>query len=224
MCWKYLILLQIEHMIRVSEIIGDIVHNQPFLEDALHNNYLNLTGFAEYIRPFIEEKTGKSISTHAIKMALSRLERPTNLPPYNVRYSYNQLNTTSGIILMSLIRSPKTEEKIQSLLSLGRKSLNHYLAVIQGSREIDVLYDDSFSQEIGLLIPQELQILKVQNLSLCSIQLKDDEIYQKWLFYSVTKKLAFHNINILQVISTYHELGVVVQSTDLKKTVTVLMG
>jgi hypothetical protein len=40
----------------------------------------------------------------------------------------------------------------------------------------------------------------------------------------VTKKLAFHDINIIQVISTYHELGVVVRDEDLKKTVTVLLS
>ncbi|MDP2103957.1 MAG: hypothetical protein Q8K26_03485, partial [Candidatus Gracilibacteria bacterium] len=187
-------------------------------------NYLNLTGFAEYIRPFIEEKTLKSTSTHAIKMALSRMERPTHLPVYNVRYTHNQINTISGIILMSLIRSPGSEEKIQSFLSLGRANLNRYLAVIQGSREIDLLYEEALSGDIESIMPENLQILKIHNLSICSIQLRDDDVYQKGLFYSVTKKLAFHGINILQVISTYHELGVVVQSADLKKAVTVLMG
>lgn len=211
-------------MIRVSEIIQDIVHNQPFLEDALHNNYLNLTGFAEYIRPFIEEKTGKLTSTHAIKMALSRMERPNSLPDYNVRYSHNQISTISEITLMSLVRSRKCEDTIPSLLALRQNDLNRYLTITYGSREIDLLYEQSIAKDLEKIIPQDLQILRVHNLSVCSIQLRDNDVYQKWLFYAVTKKLAFHNINILQVISTYHELGVVVQSEDLKKTVTVLLG
>ena len=98
------------------------------------------------------------------------------------------------------------------------------MAIIEGSREIDVLYDKSFSSDIEELFPEDLRILTVEGLSLCSLLLRDEEIYQKGLFYSVTKKLAFHEINIIQVISTFHELGVVVQEKDLKNTVTVLLS
>jgi hypothetical protein len=43
------------------------------------------------------------------------------------------------------------------------------------------------------------------------------------LLYSVTKQLAFHKINILQLISTYHELGIIIAEKDIKATVTVLL-
>lgn len=43
MCYKILYLLHTEHMIRISEIIAEIVEGQPFLEDALRHGYLNLT-------------------------------------------------------------------------------------------------------------------------------------------------------------------------------------
>ena len=224
MCWYNNILLHIEHMIRISEIISDIVAWQPFLEDALQNDYLNLTGFSEYIRSYVEERAGKPISAHAIKMALSRMNPPKQLSPYSVRCNHNQVSTISGLSLMSILKSPNSQKIIWNLQSLKRGELNSYMAVIEWSREIDIFYDRTFSTIIEEYFPANLRILTMSGLSLCSLHLRDEEIYQKGLFYSVTKKLAFHDINIIQVISTYHELGVVVCDDDLRKTVTVLLS
>ncbi len=202
----------------------DIVAWQPFLEDALQHGYLNLTGFSEYIRPYIEERTGKSVSAHAIKMTLSRMNHPENLSPYKLRCSHNQISTISNLNLMSILKSPHTREIIWKLQSLKQNELNSYFAITEWSREIDLFYDQTFSTILEEQLPENLRILAMKWLSLCSLHLRDEEIYQKGLFYSVTKKLAFHDINIIQVISTYHELGVVVRDEDLKKTVTVLLG
>ncbi|MDD2486905.1 MAG: hypothetical protein PHS92_00845 [Candidatus Gracilibacteria bacterium] len=211
-------------MIRISDIIQEIVVGQPFLEDALQHGYLNLTGFSEYIRPYVEKIAGKSISSHAIKMTLSRLDYPKNLFPYNIRCEHNQINTISGLNLMSIIKNPNTQEMIGKLNYLKNNEINRYMAIIEGSREIDIFYDYTFGSKIEEIIPAHLGILTIKGLSLCSLQLRDEEIYQKGLFYSVTKKLAFHDINIIQVISTYHELGIVIRDEDLKKVVTVLLS
>ncbi|MBP9779076.1 hypothetical protein KBD33_00465 [Candidatus Gracilibacteria bacterium] len=211
-------------MIRISEIISDIVAGQPFLEDALQQGYLNLTGFSEYIQPYIEERVGKSVSAHAIKMALSRMNHPENLSPYGIRCSHNQISTISGLSLTSIAKSPNIQEKIGKLHSMKRSELNSYMAIIEGSREIEIFYDRSLVSILDQELPSHLRILTLENLSLCSLHLRDEEIYQKGLFYSITKKLAFHDINIIQVISTYHELGVVVRDDDLKKTVTILLS
>ena len=112
MCCNELLLLQIEHMLRISEIVLEIVEGQPFLEDALRHGYLNLTGFSEYIRPYVEERTGRSVSTHAIKMALSRLDHPENLSPYRLRCNCNQLSTISGLSLISISKTPGSLEII----------------------------------------------------------------------------------------------------------------
>lgn len=211
-------------MRKISDVINDIVISQPFLEEALHHGYLNLTGFSEYIRPQVEKEAQKEVSIHAIKMALSRMNHPETLSPYDIHYSHGQINTMSGLNLMSILKSPNTQEIICKLHSLRWKELNSYMAITEGSREIDIFYDQSFSSVIEELVPMNLRILTLEKLSLCSLQLRDEEIYQKWLFYSVTKKLAFHDINIIQVISTYHELGVIVRDEYLKKAVNILLN
>ena len=64
-------------MKKISTVISELIRQSPFLEDGLYKGYINLTAFAENIRPFIEKETQKEVSIHAIKMALSRFEVPT---------------------------------------------------------------------------------------------------------------------------------------------------
>ncbi len=63
-------------MKKLSTILSDIIIGKPFLEEAIANNYLNLTAFSEYIQPYIQKELQKDVSIHAIKMALSRFARP----------------------------------------------------------------------------------------------------------------------------------------------------
>ena len=67
------------------------------------------------------------------------------------------------------------------------------------------------------------QLLMVTGLGLVSWTLSESEMNTPWLFYTVTKRLAFHDINIVQVLSTYHELWLLVREEDLKDAVLVLM-
>lgn len=53
------------------------------------------------------------------------------------------------------------------------------MAITEGSREIDIFYDESFSSVMEDLVPMNLRILTLERLSLCSLQLRDEEIYQK---------------------------------------------
>ena len=61
-------------MKKISSILESLILTQPFLEDALLYGYLNLTAFAEYVQPHIQKELEKNVSTHAIKMALSRYQ------------------------------------------------------------------------------------------------------------------------------------------------------
>lgn len=68
-------------MIKISHVIENIVLRQPFLEEALSNSFLNLTAFSEYIQSYVIREAQKDVSIHAIKMSLSRLEKPKEVLP-----------------------------------------------------------------------------------------------------------------------------------------------
>ena len=72
--------------------------------------------------------------------------------------------------------------------------------------EIDIIFVSDMYLLLQNRIAVSLQTLLVQDLGLVSLHLSEQEIAKPGLFYHVTKKLAFHGINIIQILSTYHEL------------------
>ena len=211
-------------MKKISEIIEQVIVTQPFLEEALAFGFLNLTAFAEYIRPYIERESQKSLSVHAIKMALSRMEKPKNIREKIPKRSFHNMSTRIGLSIMTLPRSSKSVEIVTGCMIETRRKNDHFFTMIEGIHEIDIIYETSIHQHLLWQIPVSLQLLCVPDLALISIDLSDIEISTPWLFYSITKQLAFHNINIIQVLSTYHEFGIIVSVSNLKHAVSVLMS
>jgi len=94
-----------------------VIIQQPFTEEALHHGFLNLTGFAEYIRPYVEKEAQKQVSNHAIKMALSRMERPEELSKYVPDFQSKHTIIMGNLTIMSVIRSSIVIQKIHALFS-----------------------------------------------------------------------------------------------------------
>jgi len=88
---------------------------------------------------------------------------------------------------------------------------------------IYLVFEDELMSLVQESFPKHLQLLMVSGLGLVSGELSESEMTRPGLFYTVTKRLAFHGINIVQVLSTYHELWILVREEDIKKAVLVLM-
>lgn len=209
-------------MKKISEVIRDLVSKQPFLEEALSFWFLNLTAFAEYIQPYIEKEAKKTVSIHAIKMALSRMDIPLEITPWNYG-GFQKISTRMGLSIMTIARSPKNISLITHLMLEKQKRRDHFFTIIEWVHEIDIIFETKDTDLLHEKIPQTLQILIVSGLWLISCELSDKEISTPWLFYRVTKKLAFYDINIIQVLSTYHELGVIMAEGDIKRGVNILL-
>mgnify|MGYP003599855371 FL=1 len=97
-----------------------------------------------------------------------------------------------------------------------KKSDACFFTMIEGTEEIDLIYDMKLAPEIRTLIPESLHTLTLQDLAIISLHLSDSEIETPGIFYQLTKRLAFHGINIIQILSTYHELGIIVKQEDMK--------
>jgi hypothetical protein len=210
-------------MKKLSTILSDIIIGKPFLEEAIVNNYLNLTAFSEYIRPYIQKELQKDISIHAIKMALSRFTRPWEVPMNTMSHWLKKISTRTGLSILTLARIPKNIELITQFMIEKKRSDKHFFTIIEGVHEIDIIFAHDLRESIEEKFPSHSRLLLVSDLGLVTGELSDAEISTPWLFYTVTKRLAFHGVNIIQVLSTYHELWIIVREIDIKKALFILM-
>lgn len=210
-------------MKKISSILESLILTQPFLEDALLYGYLNLTAFSEYIQPYIQKELEKDVSIHAIKMALSRYQWAKNTVKSREKPNgFSKLSTRKWLNIITLSRTPKNLEMTTQLLLDKRKHKN-FLTIIEWSHEIDIVFEDELLEYIEACLHGHSPLLMVTGLGLVSWELSESEITTPGLFYTVTKRLAFHGINIVQVLSTYHELWLLVREEDVKDAILVLM-
>lgn len=210
-------------MRKLSQVVMHIVENQPFLEEAIAHGFLNLTAFAEYIQPYVEKELQKTVSIHALKMAISRLPVPEDTEYLRVKTSFSKITTQWWLSIMTVVRSPHALELVTTLMAETRHQKTQFFTLVEWVSEIDIIYSTKDRTILDDHISQTLQILSVSWLWLISCLLSDREISTPWFFYRTTKKLAFHGINIIQILSTYHELGIIVAETDMKEVVSLLM-
>lgn len=211
-------------MKKISIAVMDLITRQPFLEEAMSYGFLNLTSFAEYIQNHIGKEVGKPVSIHAIKMALSRMKNPKLTPSLQpISHSFAKVTTRRGLSIMTLVRSAKSIDIVTNYMMEKRRKESQFFTMVEWVNEIDIIFQTSDAPSLYERFPQSMQILTVNDLGLISCELSDAEISTPWLFYRVTKRLAFHGVNIIQVLSTYHELGVIVSEKDIKQAVNLLL-
>jgi len=208
-------------MISIAKALNQIIHESPFLEDALYHEYLNLSSFASYIHPRVEQITKKQVSLWSIKMALTKytVEKQDSI-------SYQHFSANDCFIKkhISIVYLDKTSDLVSSLQQIHiSKNTHSYFASIVWEREIALIFDESMSEEIHRCIQYSQIKLKLENLSLIWIFLDEEKLNEIGTIYTLTKKLNFHAVNIIEIISNYTEISFIVASEDFQKSIEVLI-
>lgn len=204
-------------MITVKQIIEEIIQNNDFVEDWLYNNYLNLTSFWEYIKPILENKLQKEVSVSSIKMTLSRISK--NLQ----KQKEIKIIKKSNFFIkkwISILTVSKNQQNLWNIEKIYRENIDfvdNYFSVVNWSKEINIIYSDTIENIIWEVFTSSIN--KISWLWAIWIYLDDKMLETKWMFYSLTKKLYFNWVNILEITSTYKEIVFFVREKDLKEAI-----
>jgi len=210
-------------MISIKKCIEEVVYNNLFLEDALYNDYLNLSSFALYILPRVEQMSKKNVTIWSIKIALSRIakEKQKTIKFYNIKN--DNIFVKKNISAVTLNNTNYNTLLIREIQSLDLWSNKDYFWIIRWVSETDIIYSQNLKSWIENIINSWDIKLKISNLWAIWIHLDEKFLNTPWLLYSLSKKLTFHNINIINVISTYTEIVFIVDQKDIKKAFEVLV-
>lgn len=206
-------------MISINNALNIIINESPFLEDGLYNEYINLTSLANYIKPQIESLTKKEVTIWAIKMALSRyIKEKTKTIKYK-KFNIENLFIKKNINIIYLKNKHEKFDWINNI----KLSDDDYLTTIQWNKNATIIYNDNLKKEIEKILPKEDIEMKIENLSLVWVFLEKNFVNEIWVIYTLTKKINFNNINIIEIISNYTEVNLIIKNEDLRKTLDALM-
>lgn len=210
-------------MISISDSLKEIISRYPLIEEGLSRGIINYSAFAREVKPQIEKRLYKTVKESAIVMSLKRIS--DGLPKKrSIRKSLNltDLTVKSNLTEYTFTNSGSLADKQRKLFNQMAGKKDVFCAVSQGIRETTFITSAEASLAMEKIFAAETRIAKIAHLSSITIHLPEETVETPGIYYQILKMLAWNKINIVEVISTYTELTIVLNNKDVDRAFSVL--
>lgn len=213
-------------MITVRGKIKEIIHSLPLIEEAISRDLLNLSAFAREIKPELESALFKELSESAIIMALRRIAteiKEEKAEKQKITSKMKDIVVRANLIEFTFQKVQFTLEKCSTLLKASGEKQDVFLAFTQGTTEITIIAGSELKEAIRKIFGQESLISKIEDLSAITMRLPEEAVKIPGIYYTILKQLAWHHINVVEVISTLREFTIVLKSKEVDKAFSILL-
>lgn len=211
-------------MISISDALNEIITNYPFVEKGLSKGIVNYSAFAREVKPQIEKRLLKSVKTGAIIMSLKRisdrLSKEKNKEDQNLNLT--DLTVRSNLSELTFANSETFPEKTRLLLESVSNKRGVICTFSEGIRETTFIMSAEIMADAKRIFKGETLVSNINNLSSITIRLPEEVVYIPGIYYCILKMLAWENINIIEVLSTYTELTIILENKDVDRAFTSL--
>jgi len=210
-----------------QETVETIIKRTPFIEEAMQDKLINVSSLARLIQPEVEQILGKKVKTGAIMMSINRIS-PINI--LKIRKNIKSLSLKLGDFIVRsdlfdyTFKNSNTLHKQISLI-FGKIGDNResFFTVSQGIFETNIVISSNLKEEVDTIFFEEELLSSMHKLASITIKLPKINLEQSGIYYFILKQLAWSNIPVQEVISTTHEITLVVKESDINKTFSILM-
>lgn len=191
----------------IKYYIERFIDRNPLVRDWLHQQYINITGLALILHPYIKSKLWDDVSFEAVKMTIFRIGKNVWIPKRPESFMAKEIFINKWINLFNI-------EAVDAIWKVIKKVKWKYYTSIRWKNQKTYIFDDFYKNEIIEKFDNEKTISS--NLIIIWIKINEELSKTKWIFYLVSKNLYFYWINIIQIIQTQNEFSIVVEEKDLK--------
>ncbi|WP_428743465.1 hypothetical protein [Tenacibaculum sp.] len=211
----------------IQEAVEITIRKTPFIEEALNEKLINVSSLAREILPEVSKLLKKEIKVGAVMMAINRLSPANEL---RVRKNIKRLALNLGDVIVrsdlcdfTFKNTTSLLKEIAKILSKSADSNDYFLTVSQGIFETNIVTSKNLQPYVEEIFKKETLINNVNDLASITIKLPKENLDQSGVYYFILKQFAWANIAVQEVISTTHEMTIVVKERDVNETFAILM-
>lgn len=211
-------------MISVSQAVEDTIKNNSFLGDALVKGIINHSSLARIIKPQIEKTLFKDIQEGSIVVALNRLSKKFRKieAGQNKLQGLGDLTIRSNLIDCTFFNSPTLGTAQNKLLEKIADKKDVFITISHGINQVTIIASQTVENDIKEIFKNETSICSLENLSSLTIKIPIEATKIPGVLYSILKILAWESINLIEFISTFTELTLVMESKYIDRAFSVL--
>ncbi|WP_440879586.1 hypothetical protein [Tenacibaculum sp. C7A-26P2] len=211
----------------IQEAVEITIRKTPFIEEALNEKLINVSSLAREILPEVSKLLKKDVKVGAVMMAINRLSPVNEL---RIRKNIKKLALDLGDVIVrsdlcdfTFKNTPSLLKEIAKILSKSADSNDYFLTVSQGIFETNIVTSKNLQPFVEDIFKSEILINNVNDLASITIKLPKENLEQSGVYYFILKQFAWANIAVQEVISTTHEMTIVVKEEDVNETFAILM-
>lgn len=206
-------------MISVSQAVEDMVKSNPFLGDALAKGIINHSSLARIIKSQIEEVLFKDVQEGSIVVALNRLSKKFKKieAGQNKLQGLGDLTVRSNLVDYTFLNSPTLGNAQNKLLERVADKKDVFITISHGINQVTIIASQTLENDINEIFRDETSICSLENLSSLTIKIPIEATKIPGVLYSILKILAWEGINLIEFISTFTELTLVMESRDIDR-------
>lgn len=210
----------------IAQYVEEIIQESLYLEECLKLKIINYSSLAEFLVPEVQKRSGKTVKSGAIMMALRRLHFPTGLGIKNDTDS--KLNNLGNITLrMNIIdytfkNSATIVQNQLKFLQSTEKNNDEILAFTKGIHETNLLVNNTLKKEVEKVFKTEKILSTQDHLSAITIELPKESSLIKGLYYQLFKRIAWEGISIYEVVSTTNEITLIIEDQIIDKAFSII--
>ncbi|MDD3902169.1 MAG: hypothetical protein WC136_02900 [Sphaerochaeta sp.] len=210
----------------VSSCVKRIVDKSPFIHEMLINGILSFSNYADAIQLEVQKAYGKEVKSSAIVMALRRYGeelkgRAMKEVHGNVEYG---IVMKTNIFDVNLVRRDSFISKLGALYDQISTEKGDFLNITLGSHEVSLAVSEKYRNLVNELAKDEEVLNKMDDLVALSLVFTGDFLQTPGIVYEAVRRLAWEQINVIEIVSTMNELTFVIKREHSMKAFDVLQS
>ena len=202
-------------MIKISDAIQDIVHNNDQLLFGFHHQLFNLSQVARFIQPLVEARAQKSVQVSAILMNLSRMQQQLARSKSDPQQPFyiDKINIHTDLCSFTLVKTSQSHRELHRVYAEIQKR-DCFMTITEGISEITAIVEgDNFA----LASKSISGPIRLVNPDIASVGVKFHEkfIEVPGLLYMILQMVTMQHINIVELASTATEFIIYLAQKDI---------
>lgn len=210
-------------MITIGELVNDYLKSHPFIDYAIEDNLINYSSLARKLWPLFEKQLMKRVEVSAVGMALRRAAR--SLQKRKQVYPVirpEELIVRSGIVEYTFEKSDTISSAVASFLHSTAKEKKYFSVVTEGVFEVAVIMSKQYEYISKDIFKKEVITARQEKISAITLRLPTNNVFVPGVYSRFLQKLAWENINIVDVVSTLTEFTILLSENEVDRAFTLL--
>jgi aspartokinase len=201
----------------LRSILEALLLHEDRIAFCFDHGLLNLSAFAKQIEAQVQTELGQSVATNTIVAALSRLQKSREAPSESpIELHASDLSVKTGLSSIAYEKTAKVQALLSKVVAQTQLTRSDLFALAIGLSQISLVVP----QEQVAALRKELKAIKPlytsDNLASVTVRFGPKYLKTPGVVHHFIKSIASRGVNIVEVVSTFTELTVIVIDADLE--------